>query len=153
MEPFHKLLTIIHMSYDIRTSVIDSFATIFLLAHVKVLSITSNLLLPTRIHQLGSNSSTMGLYYTPSVNYFGDEHLPYAILALAFLILFVILPTLVILLYPFHLFQKVLSFFPLNWHFLHAFVDSMPLLTPFKASETIDEQSRIAPKFRGTKLS
>ena len=123
-KPFHKLLTIIHMTYDIRTSIIDSFATFFLLAHVKLLSVTTDLLLPTRIDQLGSNNFTFGLYYSPSVQYFGDEHLPYAILALSLLTLFVIIPTLVFLLYPLQLFHKLLSFFPFNWHFLHAFVDS-----------------------------
>ena len=123
-KPFHKLLTIIHMSYDIRTSVIDSFATFFLLAHVKVLSVTTDLLMPTWIDQLGSNSSTMGVYYSPSVHYFGDEHLPYAILALVILTLFAVIPILVFLLYPFQLFQKLLSLFPFNWHFLQAFVDS-----------------------------
>jgi hypothetical protein len=112
------------MTYNIRTSVIDSFATFFLLAHVKILSVTTDLLMLTRIDQLGSNSSTSGVYYSPSVEYFGDEHLPYAILALSFLTLFVIIPTLVFLLYPFQLFHKFLSFFPFNWHFLHAFVDS-----------------------------
>ena len=30
----------------------------------------------------------------------------------------------ILILYPFHFFQKFLSFFPLNWHYLHAFVDS-----------------------------
>jgi hypothetical protein len=89
------------------------------------LSVTSDLLIPTRIDQLGSNNFTLGLYYSPSVKYFGDEHLPYAILALAFLTSFVIMPSLVLLLYPFQLFHKFLSFFPfINCHFLHAFVDS-----------------------------
>jgi hypothetical protein len=123
-KPFKKILTLIHMTYDIRTSVIDSFATFFLLAHVKMLSVTTDLLMLTRIDQLGSNSSTLGVYYSPSVQYFGDEHRPYAILALSFLTLIVIIPTLIFLLYPFQLFHKFLSFFPFNWHFLHAFVDS-----------------------------
>ena len=112
------------MSYDIRTSVIDSFATFFLLAYNKVLNVTTDLLMPTRIDQLGSNNFTFGLYYSPSVQYSGDEHLPYAILALAFLTLFVVIPTLVFLLYPLQLFHKLLSFFPFNWHFFHAFIDS-----------------------------
>jgi hypothetical protein len=50
--PFKKLLTLIHITYDIRTSVIDSFATFFLLAHVKILSVTTDLLMLTRIDQL-----------------------------------------------------------------------------------------------------
>ena len=38
--------------------------------------------------------------------------------------LFVIIPTVILILYPCHFFQKFLSLFPINWHFLHAFVDS-----------------------------
>ena len=38
--------------------------------------------------------------------------------------LFVIIPTIILILYPCHFFQKFLSLFPINWHFLHAFVDS-----------------------------
>ncbi len=123
-KPFHKLLSIFHTSYDVRTSVIDSFATFFLLAHVKVLSVTTDILTPTQMYQLGSNISTFGVYYSPTVHYFGDEHLPCAILALVFFTLLAIIPTVVFFLYPFRVFQRFLSFFPFNWHFLHAFIDS-----------------------------
>ena len=72
---------------------------------------------------LDGKSSTR-LFYDPTLLYFGERHLPYAVLALIFLAIFVVLPTLVLTLYPFQLFQKFLSLFPLRWHFLHAFVDS-----------------------------
>ena len=81
-RPFRALLANFQESMDIRTSIIDSFATVFLISYVKVLSVTSDLLIPTRIYQLGSNISTLGLYYSPNVVYFGNEHLPYAILAI-----------------------------------------------------------------------
>ena len=123
-KPFQKLLSIFHTSYDVRTSVIDSFATFFLLAHVKILSVTTDLLTPTIIYQLGSNASTVGVYYSPTVQYFGNEHLPYAILALVIFTLFVTIPTILLFLYPFQCFQKFLSLFPYNWHVLRAFVDS-----------------------------
>ena len=123
-KPFHKFLTFFKKSWDVRTSVIDSFSTFFLLSYVKILSVTEDVLAPTEIYQLGSNTSTFGLYYSPSVTYFGPEHRPYAIMAIAILTLFVIIPTIMLTLYPFRFFQKFLSFFPLNWHFLHAFVDS-----------------------------
>ena len=123
-KPFHKVLTMFRGSWDIRTSVIDSFTTFFLLSYIKVLSVTADLLVPTQIHQLGSNRFVFGLYYSPSIVYFGDDHLPYATLAVVILTLFVSIPTITLALYPFQFFQKFLSFFPLNWHFLHAFVDS-----------------------------
>ena len=105
-------------------SVLDSFATLFLLSHVKILSVTSGLLLSTKIYQLGSNKTLFGFYYSPSVSYFGKHHLPYAILAITIFTLFVIIPFIILLLYPCRFFQKFLSLFPINWHFLHAFVDS-----------------------------
>ena len=123
-KPFRKMLSIFRKSWDIRTSIIDSFATFFLLSYIKVLSVSADLLIPTTIYELGSNKVRFGLYYTPTVQYFENEHLPYAITAIIILTLFVSIPTLILILYPFQFFQKILSFFPLNWHFLHAFVDS-----------------------------
>ena len=123
-KPFHKMLTRLQTSWNVRTSVIDSFATFFLLSYVKIINVSADILMPTQIYKLGSNKSTFGVYYTPSVDYFGHEHLPYAILALTLLALFVCIPTLTLILYPFQFFQKFLSLFPFNWHFLRAFVDS-----------------------------
>ena len=122
-RPFHKAFSIFKRNWDIRTSVIDSFTTFFLLCYVKVLSVSSDLLIYIHIHSLDGKSSTR-LYYDPTLHYFGEKHLPYAILAIVFLTLFVVLPTLVLALYPFQFFHKFLSNFPLRWHFLYAFVDS-----------------------------
>ena len=123
-KPFHKFLTFFRKSWDVRTSVIDSFSTFFLLSYFKILSVSADLLIPTQIYKLGSNTSTFGLYYSPSVAYFGDEHYSYAIMAIAIFTLFVMIPTITLFLYPFQFFQKCLSIFPINWHFLHAFVDA-----------------------------
>ena len=123
-KPFRKVLSVFRKSWNIRTSIIDSFATFFLLSYVKVLNISTDILIPTTIYELGSNKVRFGLFYTPTVQYFGNEHLPYAITAIIILTLFVSIPTIIFILYPFQFFQKFLSFFPFNWHFLHAFVDS-----------------------------
>ena len=123
-KPFQKLQAKLQKSLDVRTSVIDSFSTFFLLSYVKVLSVTCDLLTPTQIQELNSNKRQLMLYYSPSVPYFGDEHRPYAILALTILTVFVAIPTVIFILYPCQLFHKFLSIFPINWHFLHAFVDS-----------------------------
>ena len=85
-KPLQKLLTIFHV---LRCSHISHrlICYILLLVHVKVLSVTMDLLTATQIHKLGSNTSMFGVYYSTSVHYFGDEHLPYAILALIIFIL------------------------------------------------------------------
>ena len=123
-RPFRALLATFRDSMDIRTSIIDSFATFFLLSFIKVLNVTSDILIPTQIYKLGSNTSTFGVYYSPTVVFFGEEHLPYAILAIFILTLFVCIPTITLILYPFQFFQRFLSLFPFHWHYLHAFVDS-----------------------------
>ena len=123
-RPFHNLFGLFKRNWNVRTSVIDSFATFFLLSYVKILSVSSDLLIYTHTYSLNSVVSTR-LFYDPSLPYFGKKHLPYAILALFFLTLFVIIPTLVLTLYPFCFFQKFLSCFPIQWHFLRTFVDSL----------------------------
>ena len=123
-KPFQKLQSKVQTSWDVRTSVIDSFSTFFLLSYVKVLSVTCDVLIPTQVQQLGSNERQLVLYYSPSIPYFGDFHRPYAILAITILTIFVIIPTIIFILYPCNFFQRFLSLFPINWHFLHAFVDS-----------------------------
>ena len=85
-KPFRKVLMKFRKSWDIHTSVLDSFATFFFLSHIKIISVTSDLLLPTEIFQLGSNKTSYGLYYSPSVSYFGKYHLSYAILAISILL-------------------------------------------------------------------
>ena len=124
-RPFYALFFVFRRKWDIRTSVIDSFASFFLLAYVKVLNVSADLLLFTRVYKLGrSNIFTYGLYYCPNKIYFGREHLPYAVLALALLTISVLIPLIVLALYPFQFFQKFLSCFKIRLHFLHAFVDS-----------------------------
>ena len=123
-KPFHKVLRVFRKSWDVRTSVIDSFSTFYLLSYMKINSVTTDLLAPTQIYELGSNITTFGLYYSPTVAYFGSEHRPYAICALVLFTLFVSIPTAILFLYPFDFFQRLLSMFPFNWYFLRAFVDS-----------------------------
>ena len=123
-KPFNKVLATFRRYWDIRTSVLDSFATFFLLSYIKILNVTADLLIPTQIFKLSSDKSKFGVYYSPTVPYFGEKHLPYAILAIILVTLFVSVPTIIFTLYPCQFFQKFLSLFPINWHFLHAFVDS-----------------------------
>ena len=126
-KPFHRVFSLFHRNWEIRTSVVDAFATFLLLSNVKFLSVSFDLLVPVKVFQLSPSKDldpTWRLYYDANVPYFGRNHLPYAIMAITILIIFVLLPILILLLYPCNWFQKLLNVFPVNWQVLHTFVDS-----------------------------
>ena len=125
-RPFRILFSLFRRNWDIRTSVIDAYATFFLLSYMKFLNVSFDLLAPTQVYHLNTYNytHTWALYYAGDLEYFGKEHLPYGILAIAVMCVFVILPTVTLALYPFAFFQRFLNLFPFQWHILHMFMDS-----------------------------
>ena len=123
-KPVSYAASAIHSKPDIRTSIIDSFSTFFLLSFVKILTISSELLIFTEVVELGSGNITRVLFNEPSVEYFSKKHLPYGVIALVLLFVFTVIPMLLLTIYPCKCFQQFLSFFRINWHFLHVFIDS-----------------------------
>ena len=123
-RPFGRIFSLFRDKWDIRSSVIDSFATFFLLTNVKFLSVANDLLKPVQVYQLSSSGNfthTWRLYYDANIPYFGSPH---AILAIVVLVVFVLLPVLILMIYPFRWFQKILNVLPVRWHVLHTFMDS-----------------------------
>ena len=95
-----------------QTSIIDSFATFIYLINIKILSSCVDLLMPVNIYKLTDRDAeytSTRLYYDADVVYFGAAHKPYGITALIVLIFFVLLPTLLLLVYPFKIIQKLLN--------------------------------------------
>ena len=94
-KPFKAIFGVFGRNLNMRTSLIDAFATFFFLSNSKILSASFDLLTPMKIHQINSTghmTHSWRLYYDATVPYFGEAHLPYAILAVAFCALFVLLP-------------------------------------------------------------
>ena len=126
-RPFRVLFSYYRRKWDIRTSVIDAYATFFLLSNVKFLSVSFDLLVPVRVYELHQDhyNYSLGLYYVADIEYFGSEHLPYGILAIIMCLFFVILPVTTLALYPFSFFQRFLNLFPLRWCiFIRTFMDA-----------------------------
>ena len=126
-RPFATFVGLFRRNWDIKTSLVDAFITFLYLCSIKFMSVSFDLLAPVHVKQLdsaGNVTESWHLYYDPTIPYFGKKHIPYAVLALSVLTLFVILPTLVLLLYPFACFQKVLNTLPIRQHVLHTFMDS-----------------------------
>ncbi len=128
-RPCKIIFSLFRRNWDIKTSVIDSYATFFLLSNMKLMSACFDLLVPTYVYQINSSSNTykteLRLYYDASIVYNDPSHRPYFILAIGVLFIFVILPIMVLMLYPFQWFQKILNLFPVRWYVLHTFVDSL----------------------------
>ena len=110
--------------WDIRSSIINAFATFLLLTYIKLLSVSFDLLAPIHIFDVHGNKCGVFLYYDGSVKYFGTEHLPYAVSALIVMLFLIILPLLLFFLYPMRCFQKYLTFFNLRCHALRVFMDA-----------------------------
>ena len=126
-RPFLALFSLFKKNWDIRTSVIDAFTSFFLLSNVKFLSVSFDLLVPTKVYHLHGDhyNSTWALFYAGDIEYLGKEHLPYAILAIVVSFIFLVLPVAILALYPFGFFQKFLNIFPFRWYILRTFVDSL----------------------------
>ena len=104
-------------------SIVDAFATFLLLSYVKLLSVSSDLLIPTHVYNINGSSLGVYLYYDATIEYFGSEHLPYGVLAVLVLLVFILFPLLLLLLYPMRCFQRCLSCCGVRWHALPIFID------------------------------
>ena len=60
-KPFVTFFGLFRRNWEIRTSVIDAYATFFLMSNVKFLSVSFDLLVSVKVYQL---SSFNGLNYT-----------------------------------------------------------------------------------------
>ena len=124
-KPFRRCFIRFRRHWDVKTSLIDAFATFFLLSYVKFFSVSFDLLIPVNLHNAqGDTLNQTYVYYNATIPYFGEQHLPYAILAIAILIFFTILPILLLCLYPCQYFQKLLNCCRLRCTVLHTFMDT-----------------------------
>ena len=128
-NPFQAFFNTFQRNWDIRTSTVDAFATFLFLANMKCLSVCFDLLVPVKVYHFVTPelhvNYTWQLYYDASVPYFSTAHLPYAILAITMLLIFVITPTLVVIAYPIKMCQKCFIKLPYRSQiFLHTFMDS-----------------------------
>ena len=123
-RPFHRCFVHFRSQWDIRTSLIDAFATFFLLSYVKLLSVSFDLLFPVSITDVnGHTLSSMYLYYEATVEYFGKDHLPYGIVAAVVLVVFIICPVVLLCVYPCRCFQRCLNRCRFQCRVLHTFMD------------------------------
>ena len=123
-RPFRRCTEHFRSQWNVGTSIVEAFATFLLLSYLKLLSVSFDLLVP--IHVYNVNGSLVGLYlfYDATIEYFGKEHLPYGVLAVFVLLVFILFPLLLLLLYPMRCFQRCLGCCRVRWHALPIFIDA-----------------------------
>ena len=121
-KPFHYLLARFQSRINLKTSLVDTFATLLLFSYVKIGYAALYVLTPTQLWS-PDGSYVWVVYIDPSLKYFGPSHAGYAIVAL--LLSFTLLvPVIILLLYPCQCFQRCLNRFHLRSLTLHTFVDA-----------------------------
>ena len=75
---------------------------------MKILDTSFAFLFPVNVYNIHGRSKPY-LFYDGTVEYFGPEHLPFAILAIAVVLIFNIFPLLLLVLYPCQCFQRCLN--------------------------------------------
>ena len=80
-KPFHILLSRFRQKLNLKSSLIDTFATFILLSYIKI-SITAFYILSPMQLWSPDGSYEWVVYYDPSIVYFGPSHIAYAIITL-----------------------------------------------------------------------
>ena len=111
--------------WDPLASLLNTFAAFLLLSYSKIWFVSLQLVAYTQLYVPTGEilGPPMRVYHDPSLEWFGDEHLPFALLSIFVQCIFILIPILVLSLYPTKLFQKCLGCCGRRWLALHAFAD------------------------------
>ena len=125
-KPFHKCFACMSQNWNPLESLVHTFAAFLLLSYSKILFVSFSLL-QNQEYARDSSGEKVGplkVYYNATVPYFSTEHLPFALLAIFTSATFIVLPVLILLLYPTRVFQRCIGCCSTRWHALDAFVDA-----------------------------
>ena len=124
--PFKWCLLKMPWKIDINRSIIDAFASLLQLSYSKLIFVSFNLLAYVETQNAkGEHGHPNVLYYDSEIPYLSRAHIPYFVLSVTILSLFVVFPVILLFIYPTQSFQKFLGLFPsINWLPLHAFADA-----------------------------
>ena len=125
-KPFKLCTRRYRETWNIRTSLIQIFATFILLSSVKILGVSFQILSVTSTYSVnGQRLAGYYVLYDANTEYFSSGHLPFALLAMAISFIFVLLPLLLLAIYPCGCFHKCcLNRCGLTCQTLHVFMDA-----------------------------
>ncbi len=126
-RPLCYLCIRLRRTWELRTSVIDALATVVLLSYSKIINTSISLLRRNPVIALESTTSKEEalLDLDTSTQYLKGSHVYFAITAIIILLTFGLLPPVLLTLYPYKHFKKLIGLVKLDqWHGLYAFVET-----------------------------
>ena len=108
--PVKSFFRLFHRNWNPKSTILNTFGTFILLAYSKLIFVSINLLFIVYTYDSSGEAilnSTVLLVDT-SINFFHSQHIPYAVLALSVIFIFVLPPPLLLLFYPTRFFRKLL---------------------------------------------
>ena len=124
--PIKKFFRLFRKDWNPRTTIVNACATFILLSYSKLLSVSVNLIFAIRSYNSygGVVPDSTVLLFDPIVRFFHLEHIPYAMLALSIILIFILFPPILLLLYPTRIFKKSLSCCGFTrWDIIHVVAD------------------------------
>ena len=122
-KPFNFLLSCFQNKLNLRVSLINTFATFFLLSYMKIGFAGFYILTPTQVWRPDGTHKFV-MFFNPSQDYFHSSHIGYVIITMLLVVVVLIIPIILLFLYPCRCFHKCLNHFHLRLLPLHAFVDA-----------------------------
>ena len=124
-RPFHRHFVFFRRKWDSKASIVNAFTTFLLLSFSKILFVSFTLLFTVHfMNNLGVRKKCV-LYYDPTVECHTLEYSILAAVAICVLVIFILFPTVLLILYPTKLFRRCVSCCGFRrWHALHMFVES-----------------------------
>ena len=124
--PVKKFFRLFRKDWNPRATIVNACATFILLSYSKLLFVSVNLIFGIRSYNSYGEvipGSTI-LLFDPTIGFFHLEHVPYAVLALSIILIFILLPPILLLLYPTQAFKKCLSCCGFTrWDIIHVIAD------------------------------
>ena len=113
--------------WNITTSLVDVFASFIFLSSNRLLLASMNFLIPITVYMRNNGHSQLTtkryLMNAPTVEYLGKEHIPLAILAITLSLLLFAVPMVLLFVYPFQWFQRILNKMGCNSVILRTFIE------------------------------
>ena len=105
----HRVFFMMKKGWNPKNTVVDVFATFLLLSYTKLMLQSMATLGYVFIENADNGTSEVVSALDPRVDFFGFEHLPFAIIAMLILLIIVLLPALLLAFYPIQRFRFLLT--------------------------------------------